>query len=284
MFGQNIWICHSTRTVVAMTSGNCEVFQQSPALRITEEFFGGEAKCQPAKARSCASTEERVIFERRAWVSHGHREPERKPCPLARLLSLLFGRRRQKAETFPEELRAHLGKYVFDRNNVGLLPMLVRLFQNNHSPGITSLTLEERDGKPFVTITEGTSDYRFEMGFGGHVESVLNYNGELYSVAVAAEFATNEDGERLMKIEFAFPEIPSTRRAKLYFYGDELQMRLSERPGRDIVPALLDSACVTMPKSVPIANFAKSKLEIDFISTKITDAFDRRLRARRRND
>lgn len=277
MFGQNVWLSRTSKIVVAMTSGNTEVFQNSSALRVTEKFFSDlplATACRQSKAKLSATPIEETVFERRAWIRSSVRERERG------LIARLFSARPEKTTARAlAELTPLLGLYEFDRNNAGLLPLLIRLVQNNHTPGISSLELAREGRSMLVTLREGEARYAFTAGFGVHETSELDYNGERYLISAAAEFATNEDGERLLKLELAFPEIPSSRRVKLYFERERLRMKMIDLPGREIIPELLDSARVAMPKNAAIASLAKSTLNIEFIGYKITDAFERTLTA-----
>lgn len=279
MFGQNIWLSRSNKLVVATTGGNTEVFQNSPMLRLTEKYFGvlperARYTEKPKKTPTLTPAEE-SLFERRAWIT-----PPRKTSATARLLRAITLRH---TPTPQDEVRPLLGLYTFERNNAGLLPMLVRLFQNNHTPGISSVDFALSGNDLKLTFAEGENRYVFYAGFGRYETTELDYNGELYLISAAVEFATNEDGERLIKLDLAFPEIPISRRVKLYFEGDALRMKLIEFPGRNIIPGLLDSANVAMPKTSPITNLAKSSLNVEFIAYKISDTFERTIRAKKSN-
>ena len=84
-----------------------------------------------------------------------------------------------------------------------------------------------------------------------------------------AEFTEDEDRNRLLKIELAFPETTSVRRMKLYSEEDGVRLNLSEVPGYDILGEYISSMKVVAPKSDPLVNILKPRLNSEYLTYKI---------------
>ena len=68
-------------------------------------------------------------------------------------------------------------------------------------------------------------------------------NEEPYLLGTTGQFAENEDGELVLKLEFAFLEEAARRRVKIIFQRDFERIRLewNETPGKDLIIEGLES-------------------------------------------
>ena len=275
MLGQNVWVNRKNRIIVVLNAGNSEFFQQSTMLRIVEKYLGAgftrETVAGDDRRNQFLLWEyERHFFETRRWVL---------PLPRLhwyhRLLNRLAGR---SAHPLPKPCALLAGRrFRFPANNAGILPVYIRMMQNNHTAGMHGVSFEREGDRFFMLFDEGGSEvYRIEAAFYGYAYSTLTIRGEKYRVASAAQFAVDEDGRRLLKLEISFLEISHTRRVKFYFDGEdgEYRMRMREVPGKEVVDGLVRSLPVSAPRTRGIVNFVYGRINLDYILLKAYDKFE----------
>lgn len=255
MLGQNVWICPRTEMVIVSTAGNDEFFQLSTTLRLIAKYFG--------KSFSPAPT---PLLPNLISLSHLRRAEQNFFC--ARMQLPLRGRHedcysRRRECPLPDRAYEIAGVYEAEKNNVGLLPLVFRAMQNNHSPGISRIGFSCDDKRFLVSVTEGETERVLECGFGTYRWGELEYKGEKFLAGACAAFMQNEDGEELLRIDLAFPELPNSRRLKFYFHeGNRVVVSLSEAPGTDMIDAVLGSLS---------ANAAVSPYLIDIVRRHLSD-------------
>ena len=98
-------------------------------------------------------------------------------------------------------------------------------------------------GRFFVELTEGEKTQRIEIGLTGSKVVEWVENEESYLLGTTGQFAENEDGELVLKLEFAFLEEAARRRVKIIFQRDFERIRLewNETPGKDLIIEGLES-------------------------------------------
>ena len=265
MLGQNVWICPKNRIVVSLNAGNNEVFQDSPALLTIMKFLS----VLPERRENIKRSDFRVLkyiqshfCEHRHWIRP--LKPER---GLAHLLGL---RERRPFDTMWNDM---LGTYAFPDNNTGILPLFVRVMQNNYLGGIDSFELRREDDQLIFVSREGGIAYEFPIGLYGYKETVMNYDGEHYIVRAFGEAMEDEDRNPVYKIEFIFPELPNTRMIKLTRVGNKLRVRMSETPNQRIADTLVTT--VTQGGTIGFAmGIIEKRAGEDFIERKLHGAFN----------
>lgn len=274
MLGQNTWVYPDKRLIVVMNAGNVEFFQQSRMLALIEEYLGQEEarSAVPLKPNNKALRALRMAEERfyatRVWA-----RPLPQPGFFTRLLRRLRG---ELPLPLPAECDGLAGKrYTFSQNNSGILPLLIRLQQNNHTKGLRALTLERQGERFFVVFDEGEGAvYRLEFGFYDYARACLSIGGETYRVASAARFAVDEEGRRLLMLHIIFPEMAHDRRIKLYYEEGQVCLRLRENPGKDTLGSLLSGLSVSTPRSRGLLGLISSRLNFDYLFIKAYDKFE----------
>ena len=129
MFGQNVWIYPKASVLAVLNSGNNELFSDSPALaiirrnlrRIEEDYVSTRDDIRRLKAKVSS-----FFFSRRSVV----------PKQAKRGLLYFLGLKERRP--FDNAFSSLLGKYATRDNNVGILPLLVSVMQNNYMGGIDS--------------------------------------------------------------------------------------------------------------------------------------------------
>ena len=261
MLGQNVWVHFKNQIVVVSTCGNDEFFQQSSTLKLIQEYFGNDLTTEkPLMTNLLAQNRlrraEQDFFCGRFQLP---RRGQHEDC---------YSRKRDLP--LPKQVDEILGTYVLEKNNVGLLPLVLRLMQNNHSAGVSQVAFEKRDKRFFMHWWEGETEYVLEGGFGAFRYQELNFKGEKYMVGMMCAFVTNEDGEELFKCEVIVPEIPNSRRIKCYFHdGGGLVINLSETPGIDMLYMGLKSLSEANHISPYVATFVQKQMNSTLITSQI---------------
>ncbi len=220
MLGQNILIEPKTRTVVAINAGNCELFPNGPMLGLVEKYVGEDFAAKPERA------------DRRTLLALREQE--------ARFFSGRTWTHAQKADallrdggTPAERWDALTGTlFIAEKNNFGILPIFVMLMQNNHAAGLHSFSFGREGEAYYLDFAEGGECFRLAVGFGEYKRSEITLRGEVFRVAVRAEFCDDTDGDPILKLEVIFPEMACARRIRLYYDTDAPAIVLSEQPGR----------------------------------------------------
>jgi CubicO group peptidase (beta-lactamase class C family) len=265
MLGQNVWVCPKNRIVVALTSGNNEFFQKSPALDIIKKHLGAD---NPGAGKSNMLDYARYyarlrdFFKSRMTVT-----PKDKP----RSLGYILGLRRRLP--FDESFAPLIGEYAAAKNNQGMLPIFVRAMQNNYQGGIEKIKLARGRGSLLMTLTEGGKEYEYEFGFYGYTERRVDYNGEAYLTSGVCSHVTIDNSDAFI-FELIYPELPNTRLMKLTKDSDgKLAFAMYEIPNEKIADSLIKS----IPTMNPSLSFAFDMLEgqlgKNFIENKVRELF-----------
>ena len=281
MLGQNVWVCPQNRIVIVTNAGNNEFFQRSSMLsifaaRLGVGFTRAQAPLAPNRhALRRLRQEEDAFFSTRRWAP-----PLPAPGRFTRFIRRLYGK--------PEyPLPALCGKLegiscLFPQNNSGILPLFMRLMQNNHTAGLHALSFEREGERFFACFDEGEGEvYRIEANFYGYTPAILRVRGEVYRIQSCARFAVDEDGRRLLKLDIVFPEFSHTRRVKIYFDDEQILLSLREVPGKEVVDGLLRALPIIQPRSFGFLNFLRRRLNLDYFLLKTYDKFEPILRSPR---
>lgn len=263
MLGQNVWVCPKNNIVVALTSGNNELFQQSPALRIIKKHLGGELAETAARSRKDSAlllSKTESFFSSRAFVKP-HKEPRR-------LLPFL-----PVKHTAKSLYKRICGSYTVAKNNQGILPIFVRVMQNNYQGGMERLQISVSDDALRITSVEGGVKYEFDAGFYGYKTTELDFCGEKYLLSAMTEASETADGGISYRIELVFPELPNTRRITLTLAENgTLGINMSEIPDEKIVTAFIESL-TSEKKSSFVFDLLEKNLGKGFIENKLKELF-----------
>jgi hypothetical protein len=272
MLGQNVWICPDNGLVVVILSGNNELFQNSPARSIIEQYLSIDLSSDLSE--SCFSGDlldlrraEKHFFESRHWI---------RPYSPKKGIGQRLGLRSHSQ--YPEEWNEIMGKYHFPKNNVGMLPLVIRAMQNNFPSSLEGIELEHDSGSVYFTYVEDGTPYRLEVGFSDFKENVIDVHGEKYIVRVIGEAMEDEDRNMIFKLELLFPELPNTRMIKLSFTEeDQLLVRMSEMPNDKIAGVFLKEMNGTNPKLSAYMDLVEKRIGKNTANKRVTDTFAPRL-------
>ena len=266
MLGQNVLVIPKNNIVVAINSGNNELFSESPALKILRKYLS----CDIAKPTD--SRAERMALKKKIDSFYESRR-SLKPKEKERGLAQLFGFK--KRTPFDTSLNALLGqKFIFTDNNHGILPAFVRGMQNNYQGGIDSFEFVREGEKLFLIACEGGVDYRYEIGVYGYSFTDIDYCGELYRVGALMRYDGADENGKAYKIQLIYPELPNVRTMTLILSGDGiLTVMMSEKPDSKITESFISSLPAMNPKIGFALNILESNLGKNFIEKRIAELF-----------
>lgn len=265
MLGQNVWVCPEKHIVAAIAAGNNELFSQSPALGILLSHLKDEIPLSPERAVVTAAA--LADKERRFFLS-------RQPFPLKKVLhGVRFFLHFLPRRPYDPAWDAVLGTYRLRRNNAGVLPLLVRMMQNNFTGGIESVTLEKDGAIPVLTVRERTGEVRIPLGLYEPTEAVIEVRGEIYRVRATAAAQEDERGYPVFKILLVFPELPNTRLIVLSpKENGEIAFTMSEEPDERLPAAFFSTARHVMPLSLLLDRLSR-EYGADFLEKRLHEAY-----------
>lgn len=265
MLGQNVWVCPKEELVVAITSGNGELFQRSPALDIIRRTLCNADKNEEENRESSHKIQEKCksFFAKREWITLH--------APL-RGLPYLLGIK--SSTPFPDQLIPLLGSYTAEENNHGILPIFVRVMSNNYGGGIKGLRFDKHGSALSLTIREGNGEHKLLFGYYAPMHSVLHTGGDVYHALGTVDTAENESGDISYRMELLFPELPNTRRI-IISRGSEghLTLSLREIPDERITDALLAAIPNMSGGGGALYSLLEKNLGRGFVRSRIKELF-----------
>lgn len=271
MLGQNVWIYPRERLVCVLLCGNSELFQQSPALSVLRSTLSA------LPAHEAGSLTDRLRLRRACESFFSERVQVHPKRPLPRLFSLL---KKQSREPFDTAWEPVLTTFRFGKNNGALLPLFVRLMQNNYDEdGIRSLAFfREGDGLR-MRMTVGRSVYTLPVGLYRYESCTVDVRGEPYLVRTLGEAVTDADGHVFYKIECVFPELPNTR--MLYLYPTEdgcVRLDLREAPDHKLLSSFGQSFLTSDERPSRAFQLLERAFGEDFLAERASGVFNLSLR------
>lgn len=265
MLGQNVWICPKNDIVAVISSGNNELFQASPALSIIRKYLSRDDLSHGMILRGVSLLREKQerFFESRRWVKT--LEPQRG-------LRYLLGFSNPKP--YDERWNRVLGEYSITKNNFGVLPVFIRLMQNNFLGGIESVGIEKMSDGVKISFVEGGVRYSFPAGFYEAKSSFLDFRGECYLISASAEACCDPEGRELFKIEMCLPEMPNTRQIRIYPEGEsKIRVHMTETPNERLTEPFVEMLGESNKKITLAYDFIKRKFGEDYLTKKIRTVF-----------
>ena len=264
MLGQNVWVCPSQDTVVVISAGNNEIFQQSPALDIVRKYLSGDISDRLRfRDRAVLVSACRRFFEGRAAVT---------PLERRRGLRAVLGI--ESTTPYDASWDALLGEYTMRKNNLSILPLFVRCMQNNLVSGIESLAFL-REGERLIMHLQGPiGDHKLQIGLYGYVEVLMNFGGEIYRMRTLGGVVRGAAGQSVYRIEMIFPELPNTRVIELTVVdGESVRMNLYETPNEQIAAPVLASFSTANPKLAFAIQMLERKYGQGFVENRLKSIF-----------
>ena len=263
MLGQNVRVDPRTNTVLAITAGDTCLFQTAHSLLAAEWALEGTEKGKPRCASPAARlrllSAQKNFGKEGAWLSYRKKRSQR----------------RQEAAFADYNL---FSEHSVSANNAGILPMLVRLVQNNHSGGLRDVALQKKDGDILLTFSEGGESYTVLAKRNRLAEGILSVHGELFRIACGFCFSRDEGRAPILKVQILFPELASDRRLVFRICDGHLTLSLSESPDFTFVEKLMTSAHLATGQSSGLMDFLQEKINLDGLLLRMSTVFSPILR------
>ena len=260
MLGQNVIVYPDLDMVIAANAGSDELFQNCVLLNIVKKYFEGDFTAgealpeDPAGRRQLADVTERLAREGRRFsgTGSGCRAVRRKESRLGLAAGSAAGRwnrgkrpgtgsRLLEEENWKRILDG--GVYELEQTYVGLCPLVFQVFHNNYTDGIRAVGFYCENKKFYMTLEEGETLHRLEIGFGKAAVTEAWFHEEPYLLAVQGIFTKDEDGFPVLKLDIALIEEAVRRKVKCCFRNrfEEIEMRWDETPGSRMISEGLGS-------------------------------------------
>ena len=263
MLGQNVWIHPKNKLVCVILAGNNELFANSPSLEIVRRYLSVDINDTLHRRNyRLLKHQERCFFESRRFVRPKERHRG--------ILYWLGIRRDDEAQSHFEGL---LGTYSFAHNNTGILPLVVRAFNNNLGSSVRRVSFGIERDMLVMRILDGGVEHRINAGLYEYMENVVEICGEKFIINAVCEEHTDVDGNHVYRIELCFPELPNSRMIEIRRIDKErISVKLSELPNHKIIEMLL--AKVTSGAiSGFVTDLVERRLGEGFIESKLEGSF-----------
>lgn len=232
VFGQYVVILPEQDMVIAVTSGNGQLFEDRTLLHIRECF------CKPGGlSHHPLPSNPAGIRSLRALLEHLHVVAELKAELPPEEKNSFFWRRpvRPAASPPPQEAARYNGySYTFPKNSASLLPLIISSVQGNFSAGISSLRFQFSSEKARFFLQEGDNLHTLEAGYqGAMLPGKIHIQGEEYPCFSGVRVTRDEDGRTVIKLFIVFSETPCVRILKIIFLeedGQKILLRMDESP------------------------------------------------------
>lgn len=254
MLGQNVIIYPDMDMVLVTNAGNKEMFQDCIMLNIIRKYF--PVNYHPADVlpenplsysllkRLCGELENGENNNRSTSLRGGWK---RNVVSRRKHSDKKYSYRISAAVDRPSDhhsfMRAVSGRtYVMEQQNIGIAPLFVQVFHNNMTDGISEISFTYDAGNFCVSFTEGEVIHKLPVGFGRAANGCVDLHGEHYLVATLGEFARDENGIPVLKLEITFIEECVKRKVHIFFHEDNgIEIRWNETPGKKMILAGLSS-------------------------------------------
>lgn len=230
MLGQNLIIYPDIDMAIVTNAGSNELFQKSALVDTVRKYFGtGFTPMDVLPENEAAYLK---LQEKISEIAEG-----RVKYPTFSFQNL----RRQTQEIIESSIDQSYKDalngltYDIDSVRVGLFPLLLQSMRNNFSYGIHTVSFKRESGKFQVIFHEGTDENVLPIGFGKPEITTISINYESFLVATSGDFAHDEDGYLVLKLDIAFLEGAVRRKVKISFIEDEISIRWDETPGANII-------------------------------------------------
>lgn len=260
MFGQNVLIDLKNGLVIAMNSGNNELFSKSSTLLTVRQAFDKNF------TRGRTSDNKRVL---RKAINEFYSDRRRiKPTRDALGFASLF----TKPRISP--FRQIVGEYTFPKNNHSILPSFVRIMQNNYTGGIRSFTISIKQGTVHLCSEELAASIDISFGLYSHLQNEIDVLGEKYTVMAIADAEYAPSGKAVYKFELLFPELPNSREISLELTElGRLSVKMTEMPDERITDAFVDAIPTLSGRVGMLYRVLEQNLGKNFVEGKLKELF-----------
>lgn len=230
LFGQDVVIYPDDDMILVVNCGNNELFQSGSLTEIMRRYWG--ISYHPSDEPLPENPEAHKALEECISQFGGLVE---KPRPKHRWWWGLTAKSSDKMT--PQEMLDVLKDHAFvmDHGKTGIFPLICQVMHNNFTDGIQKIGFDEIDGDMMILLYEGSDIHHIRVGFDGYKISEIVLHGEPYYIGTKGRIATDEYNRVTLLLNIAFIEEACSRQINLYFDGETVEMRASEKPGDRVI-------------------------------------------------
>jgi len=251
LFGQMIYVNPEYQFVVVVTAGNDSVFNNEALIKTVTQIF-----CTPSPALSEAEDIQLSELDDMIKTFVSYSPPLLSPVVITMtnevqkvtLKQKLLSNMRRVFRTKQEETSVPIimkqyplpdvivdilhETYHFGENNVGLLPVMLQMMDNNFTQGLEQLSFYEQDGKLHLRWTNTTMIWDIPIGLYEPLNDTLNISDENFLISSFGYVTRDEDNNVVLKVTICFLETSSVRYLKCFFMNDNqtIKLELDESP------------------------------------------------------
>ncbi len=260
MLGQNMFCFRESGIIVAVNSGNTDIFQRNDIFPITHKYFNRKFEDSLPRDRKG----ERRLKKLTDTLSHY------RPRRNKHLYERIF--RKRNIARHIEEISGDYTVTSGDAVSLGFLPVLMQVILNNYTKGTVGYSFGRDERGFYLLYKENGCECKLHIGFDAPEKDNIEIMGEKLFCATVGEFRYNEDDDLVLKLRTDILEYPFTRHIKFIFREDSLETVYRETPGRE----LLDGASTDgVTKKMPAVLSSIVQSEGEQIITKLGNAFER---------
>ena len=260
MLGQNMFCFRDSGIVVAVNSGNTDIFQKNDIFPVTHKYFNREFEDSLPRNKKG----EKKLKKLTDTLSHY------RPRRNKHLWERIFRKRNIARHT--EEIKGDYAVTSKDAVSLGFMPVLMQVVQNNYTKGTLGYTFGSDERGLYLIYKENGCECKLHIGFDAPEKDNIELMGEKLLVATTGEFRYNEDDELVLKLRTDFLEYPFTRRIKFIFREKGLEAVYRETPGRELLDGVSTDG---VTKKMPQMLSSLVQAEGEQILTKLGNAFER---------
>ena len=233
MLGQDVVVCPDDGIILVIFAGNRELTQMGSLTDIMRGFWG--KAYEPSEE---AIPEDPAAFMR---LENEIRRLEGKSQSNPVILRGGWPGRRRMFEnrigvSYDAFRQAVNGKkYVLEQQYVGFFPLLMQVFHNNFTDGISEVSFGTEQDALFISFLEGETEHRLQVGFESWQRNRILEHDEPYLVAVKGSLKTDEKDRLTLILDVHFLEEACSRKFKFFFEKGKIELRVTEAPGDDII-------------------------------------------------
>lgn len=258
MFGQYVVVFPQNNLIIAFNSGNGHLFTQSYAYSLVCKYF---SKNNSAIIENTKDYNELCEISKNLIFSKPYKASQKQKLPW-------FKRLLQNDAPVPylpqKAVQLNGVTYVFNKNNNGLLPIILQCTCDNYSKGIARITFETGNNVLFMVWCEGEDILRIALDFEKPHQTQIVLNGIIWDIGTICSFSKDEDDNDVLKISVCFLESSSTRLIKFFFTKNGVILKLDESPAVALTMEKIEQEQIFLKNTDPA--FFK---DFDYIEYKI---------------
>jgi len=265
MFGQDMLAFRDSETIIVTNGGLEQLFQQSRYYSLLARYFA-----KPTVSSLPRDTAGEAILRKQLSAIAAKEAPRRWPKLLPRWFKKILG------VTYC--IRSNAGAIIRTETmtgtgNLSLLPFVEQVLRNRYAEGIRAMTVEKTAEAFCLRVREGEREIILPFQFDRTVRSVVRFSETDYHTAVTAALAQDEDGRGVIKLQIDFLEVASSRRLKLFYEENSMEVRMLETPGVGLMAHAINGAEEVLRTRKRMANVV-SRIDPDILFYKFANTME----------